>query len=149
MKKVEIFCDGSSLGNPGYGGYCAILRCKGSFGVREKIVSGACKQATNNQMELLAVIEGLRALREPCEVLVVSDSRYVCDGIEKWIYGWIQKEFKNVKNPNLWRTYLEISRIHRVKTLWVKGHANHPENQKCDTIAREQAFKLKEEYARR
>lgn len=147
MKSVEIFCDGSSLGNPGYGGYCAILRYHQSGGYVEKIISGARRNATNNQMELLAVIEALRVLKTPCNIQLVSDSKYVCDGIAKWIFNWIKKDFKDVKNPDLWREYLTLSREHRVQTQWVKGHSHHVENEKCDTIAREQATKLKESDA--
>lgn len=144
MKKIEIFCDGSSLGNPGFGGYCAILR----YNNHEKIICGAKANVTNNQMELLAVIEALKALREPCEISLYSDSKYVCEGIAKWIFQWVKKDFKNIKNPNLWKSYLEISQHHKIKTFWIKGHSNHAENEKCDTIAREEAQKLKDSYAK-
>ncbi|CBG40526.1 ribonuclease HI [Helicobacter mustelae] len=144
MKKVEIYCDGSSLGNPGFGGYCAILRYK----KQEKILCGAVSHTTNNRMELLAVIEAIKALKEPCQITIYSDSRYVCDGVEKWIFHWIKKDFKNVKNPDLWREFLRVSLHHKIQTHWIKGHSNHAENEKCDTIAREQAKKLKEQYAK-
>lgn len=148
MKFVEIFCDGSSLGNPGYGGYCAILRYQRIEGCVEKIVCGARKDVTNNQMELLAVIEALKVLKSPCQIKLVSDSRYVCDGIAKWIFNWVKKDFKGVKNPDLWKEYLLLSSKHKICPEWVKGHSSHIENEKCDTIAREQATKLKEDDAK-
>jgi len=140
MKKITLFCDGSSLGNPGFGGYCAILR----YGDTEKIVSGNQSDATNNQMELLAVIKGLEALKEPCEVTLVSDSSYVVKGINEWLSGWVKKGFAKVKNPDLWLRYLDASKIHTVKGVWVRGHDGHPENERCDRIAKEEAMKLKE-----
>jgi ribonuclease HI len=139
MKKVHLFSDGSSLGNPGFGGYCAILKYKDN----ERVVSGGQLLATNNQMELKAVIEGLKSLKEPCEVDVTSDSSYVVKGINEWLRGWIKKDFKKVKNPDLWREYIEVSKIHKVKAFWVKGHAGHEENEKCDKIAKEEAESLK------
>ena len=140
MKKISLFCDGSSLGNPGDGGYCAILR----YGDVEKVISGGMANATNNQMELLAVIEGLLALKEPCDVTLVSDSSYVIKGINEWLDGWQKKEFAKVKNPELWKRYVEVSRLHRVKGIWVRGHDGHPENERCDQVAKEEAIKIKE-----
>ncbi|MDD3324554.1 MAG: ribonuclease HI [Sulfurospirillaceae bacterium] len=140
MKKISLFCDGSSLGNPGEGGYCAILR----YGQSEKIVSGGQKNATNNQMELLAVIKGLEALKEPCDVSIVSDSSYVVKGINEWLANWVKKNFAKVKNPELWRDYIEVSRKHKVHAIWVRGHDGHEENERCDKIAKEEAIKLKE-----
>jgi ribonuclease HI len=140
MKQISLFSDGSSLGNPGFGGYCAILR----YGKTEKIVSGAVSDATNNQMELLAVIEGLRALKEPCLVHIVSDSSYVVRGINEWLNGWVKKEFRKVKNPDMWKDYLEVSKTHKVKAQWVRGHNGHDENERCDEIARSEAEILKE-----
>ena len=134
MKKITLFSDGSSLGNPGYGGYCAILR----YGESEKIVSGGVRDATNNQMELLAVIRGLESLKEPCDVTLVSDSSYVVKG------GWVKKNFAKVKNPELWMRYLEAAKPHKVKGTWVRGHDGHPENERCDVIAKEEATKLKD-----
>ena len=139
MKKITLFCDGSSLGNPGFGGYCAILR----YGDNERVVSGGMRDATNNQMELLAVIKGLEALKEPCDVTLVSDSSYVVKGINEWLEGWVKKGFAKVKNPDLWRDYLVVSKTHRVKGVWVRGHDGHPENERCDAIAKEEAMKLK------
>ena len=139
MKKISLFSDGSALGNPGFGGYCAILRYKES----EKIISGSKMDATNNQMELLAVIEGLAALKEPCEVEITSDSSYVVKGINEWLKGWIQKDFKKVKNPELWKRYLEVAKPHKIKAFWVRGHDGHEENERCDEIAKQEAEKLK------
>lgn len=140
MKKISLFCDGSSLGNPGAGGYCAILR----FGSTERIVSGGMANATNNQMELLAVIEGLAALKEPCDVTLISDSSYVIKGINEWLEGWKRKDFAKVKNPEMWQRYLEVSKIHKVHGIWVRGHDGHVENEMCDKIAKEEATKIKE-----
>jgi len=106
-------------------------------------VSGNQKDATNNQMELLAVIKGLEALKEPCDVTLVSDSSYVVKGINEWLKGWVKKEFAKVKNPDLWLRYLDASKIHTVKGVWVRGHDGHPENERCDVIAKEEAMKLK------
>ena len=139
MKKIYLFSDGSSLGNPGEGGYCAILR----YNENEKIVSGGQKLATNNQMELKAVIEGLKALKEPCEVEIVSDSSYVVRGINEWLKNWIKKGFAKVKNPELWQEYIKAAKNHKIKATWVKGHAGHKENEICDKIAKEEALKLK------
>ena len=140
MKKITLFSDGSALGNPGPGGYGTILR----FGDKEKIISGSEEHTTNNRMELLAVIEGLRALKEPCEVDVVSDSSYVTKGINEWLKGWIKKDFKKVKNPDLWKDYIEVSKIHKVNGIWVRGHDGHVENERCDKLARDEAQKVKD-----
>ena len=140
MKKITLFSDGSALGNPGPGGYGTILR----FGDKEKIISGSEEYTTNNRMELLAVIEGLRALKEPCEVDVVSDSSYVTKGINEWLKGWIKKDFKKVKNPDLWREYVEVSDTHIVHGMWVRGHDGHVENERCDKLARDEAQKVKD-----
>jgi ribonuclease HI len=139
MKNISLFSDGSALNNPGFGGYCAILKYKDS----EKIVSGSEESTTNNRMELLAVIKGLEALKEPCSVEVYSDSSYVVNAINSWLSGWIKKDFKNIKNPDLWREYIEVSLKHRVKAIWVKGHSGHIENERCDKIARAEAEKLR------
>jgi len=139
MKKISLFCDGSSLGNPGAGGYCAILR----FGNVERVVSGGMANATNNQMELLAVIEGLAVLKEPCDVTLISDSSYVIKGINEWLEGWKRKDFAKVKNPELWQRYVEVSKNHKVHGIWVRGHDGHAENEMCDKIAKEEATKIK------
>lgn len=143
MKKVELFSDGSCLGNPGAGGWGTILR----FGIKEKELSGSQENTTNNQMELLAVIKGIEALKTPCDVQIYSDSSYVVKGINEWLVGWVKKNWKNsakkdVKNQDLWKQYLEVSKIHRVKASWVKGHSGHPENERCDVLARDQAESL-------
>ncbi len=139
MKHIYLFCDGSSLGNPGAGGYGTILRYKNT----EKIISGGENPTTNNRMELRAVIEGLKALKEPCKVEIVSDSTYVVRGINEWLKGWVKKDFAKVKNPDLWRQYLEVSKPHQIKAFWVKGHQGHAENERCDMIAKNEAEKLK------
>jgi len=139
MKKVYLYCDGSSLGNPGYGGYCSILKYKD----KKKIISGAQKDVTNNQMELLAAIKGLEALKEPCEVELVSDSGYVVNANNEWLKNWIKKDFKNVKNVDLWKRYIKAAKPHKINAVWVKGHNGHKENEECDKIARGEAEKLK------
>ncbi len=139
MKKVTLFCDGSSLGNPGPGGWGSILRYNGI----EKELKGKDEFTTNNKMELKAVIEGLKALKEPCEVEIVSDSSYVLNGIDKWLDSWVKKDFKNVKNPDLWREFLEVSKPHKIKTKWVKGHSGHIENERCDKMAKDEALSIK------
>lgn len=142
MKKITLFSDGSSLGNPGAGGYAAILRFKD----KERVVSGGEKHTTNNRMELKAVIEALKVLKEPCEVDIYTDSQYVQKAIEQWLKGWVRKSFKNVKNIDLWKEYLDVSKIHNVRAFWVKGHNNHPENERCDEIAKDEASKIKVVY---
>ncbi len=139
MKHLTLFCDGSALGNPGAGGYGAILR----YGNKEKIIKGGEKYTTNNKMELTAVIEGLKAIKEPCFVTVISDSSYVVKGINEWLDGWIRKKFKNIKNIDLWQQYIQVSHIHKIKAVWVKGHNGHEENERCDIIAKDEAYKQK------
>lgn len=139
MKNIRLFSDGSSLGNPGPGGYGTILRFKD----KEKIVRGGEPNTTNNRMELLGVIEGLKALKEPCQVEIISDSSYVVKGINEWLANWIKRSFKKVKNPDLWQEYIKASKPHKVKATWVKGHAGHEENEICDKIAKEEAEKFK------
>ena len=141
MKKIEIFTDGSSLGNPGSGGWCAILR----YGENEKILKGSQKIATNNQMELKAVLEALKVLNQPCEIILFSDSSYVVNAINKWLSNWIKKDFKNVKNLELWQEFIELSKIHHIQAVWVKAHNGHTENEICDKIAKEEAQKVKNE----
>lgn len=139
MKKIYLFSDGSSLGNPGAGGYCAILR----YGEKEKIVSGGEPNTTNNRMELKAVIEGLKSLKEPCIVDIVSDSTYVTKAISDWLKNWIKKDFKNVKNVDLWKEFIKVSHTHKLNPIWVRGHNGHRENEICDEIAKEEATKIK------
>lgn len=140
MKCVILFCDGSSLGNPGAGGWAAILRYKNT----EKILRGGEKLATNNQMELRAVLEALKALKEPCELQIISDSEYVLKGISEWLPNWQKRNFAKVKNPQMWREFIELSKEHKISVQWVKGHNNHKENELCDKIAKEEAQKQKE-----
>ena len=135
MKKITLFSDGSALGNPGPGGYGTILR----YGDKEKIVRGRESHTTNNRMELLGVIEGLKMLKEPCEVDVVSDSSYVVKGINEWLENWIKRDFKKVKNPDLWHAYIEAAKEHVINGIWVRGHNGHEENERCDKIARDEA----------
>jgi ribonuclease HI len=130
---IEIFTDGASSGNPGPGGYGVILRS----GKHYKELSAGYRKTTNNRMELLAVIRGLEALKNLNQaVTIYSDSKYVIDAIEKkWVYGWLQKGFKDKKNKDLWLRYLEISKLHQIRFIWVRGHAGHPENERCDQLA--------------
>ena len=137
MKEVTLFTDGACSGNPGPGGWGAILR----YGQREKEFSGGEKNTTNNRMELTAVIEGLKALKEPCRVRLVTDSRYVADGLDKgWAEswqknGWRKADKKPALNSDLWETLLALVKIHTVTIEWVRGHAGHPENERCDALA--------------
>ncbi|MDB5144285.1 MAG: rnhA [Mucilaginibacter sp.] len=130
---IEIFTDGSSSGNPGPGGYGVILRS----GKHYKELSAGYRKTTNNRMELMAVIKGLEAIKSLNQsVTIYSDSKYVIDAIEKrWVYGWVQKGFKDKKNKDLWLRYLELSKLHNIKFIWVRGHAGHPENERCDVLA--------------
>ena len=140
MKTITLFSDGSALGNPGPGGFGTILR----YNDRERIISGGEIHTTNNRMELKGVIEGLKALKEPCAVEVISDSSYVVKGINEWLGGWIARDFKKVKNPDLWIEYIEVSKPHKIKATWVRGHNGHDENEQCDLLAKEQAQKQKD-----
>jgi len=140
MKKITLFSDGSALGNPGPGGYGVILR----FGDKEKELSGSEAYTTNNRMELLGAIEGLKALKEPCEVDIVSDSSYVVKGINEWLEGWIKRDFKKVKNPDLWQEYIKVSALHKINAIWVRGHDGHEENERCDKLAKDAALEMKE-----
>ena len=137
MKKVEIFTDGACSGNPGPGGYGVVMRYKGI----EKELSGGDSQTTNNRMELSAVIAGLSALKEPCEVIITSDSKYVIDAVQKgWAKkwqanNWIKSDKKKALNSDLWEELLSLLDKHKVEFIWVKGHAGHPENERCDELA--------------
>lgn len=140
VKKIILFSDGSALGNPGPGGYGVVLR----FGDKEKELFGGEAHTTNNRMELLGAIEGLRALKEPCEVEIISDSSYVVKGINEWLVNWIERDFKKVKNPDLWRDYIVVSQSHVIIATWVRGHDGHVENERCDKLARDEAERQKE-----
>ena len=134
--KVEIFTDGACRGNPGPGGWAALLRT----GDKEREISGGEALTTNNRMELRAAIEGLNALKKPCQVKIHTDSVYVRDGITKWIHGWQRNGWrtadkKPVKNAELWQALLEAEAPHRVSWHWVKGHSGHPENDRVDALA--------------
>lgn len=137
MKFVELFTDGACSGNPGPGGWGAVLRYNG----REKELSGGEKETTNNRMELTAAIMGLAALKEPCEVRLVTDSKYVADGITKgWAESWRKNNWRKADkkpalNPDLWEQLLDLVNTHKVTIEWVKGHAGHPENERCDQLA--------------
>ena len=145
MKEITLYSDGSSLGNPGPGGYGGILEYKG----KRKEYSGADVHTTNNRMELLGVIEGLRLLHEPCRVEVISDSSYVVKAINEWLVGWVKRGFKKVKNVDLWEEYLAVSSMHEVRGTWVRGHSGHPENERCDELARDEAEKIKAQIGER
>lgn len=140
MKLVKLYADGSSLGNPGPSGYCALLEYTSKEGeVFYKQTSGGEPYNTNGRMELKAVIEGLKILNEECEVVVVSDSRYVCDSITIYLRSWLEKGFKDVKHPDLWGEFAELSQRHSISAQWVKAHNGHPQNEHCDMVAKENA----------
>ena len=107
---------------------------------KEKIISGGEIHTTNNRMELSGVIEGLKALKEPCEVEIVSDSSYVVKAINEWLISWIKRDFKKVKNIDLWHEYLNVSKPHKIKATWVRGHNGHEENERCDELAKKEAL---------
>ena len=136
LPEVEIFTDGACKGNPGPGGWGAILR----FGDKERELSGGESPTTNNRMELIAAIEALKALKRPCHVQLTTDSNYVRDGITKWIHawrrnGWRTSDKKPVKNAELWQALIEAAEPHRIDWHWVRGHAGHPENERADALA--------------
>lgn len=137
MKYVELFTDGACSGNPGPGGWGAVLRYEG----HEKELCGGEKNTTNNRMELTAAIMGLSALKEPCKVRLVTDSKYVADGITKgWAESWRKNNWRKTDkkpalNPDLWEKLLNLIKAHDVTIEWVKGHAGHPENERCDRLA--------------
>jgi len=133
--QVYIYTDGASKGNPGPGGYGVVMELAGTS-YKKEFYEGF-RLTTNNRMELLAVIVGLEKLKKPnTSVLVVSDSKYVVDAVEKgWVFGWEKKYFKDKKNPDLWMRFLKIYRKHQVKFQWIKGHNNHPQNERCDQLA--------------
>lgn len=141
MFSVDIYTDGSCLGNPGVGGWGAILVCNGV----EKTLSGGEAQTTNNRMELTAVIEALKALKKPCKVTLTTDSKYVCDGLSKgWAKswrakGWKKSDNKPALNPELWEELLTLTEGHEMTYVWVKGHAGHPYNERCDDMAQAKA----------
>ncbi len=136
MKSVEIFTDGACKGNPGPGGWGAIVR----YGVHEKEISGGDPATTNNRMEMTAAIRALKLLIEPCEVTLYTDSKYLIDGITRWVDGWQRNGWKNaskqpVRNADLWHELIEAAAQHEIEWLWVKGHSGHPENERADRLA--------------
>ena len=140
MKKVNIYTDGACKGNPGRGGWGTIL----VYGAHEKVTSGGERETTNNRMELTAAIEGLRALKEPCEVTLYSDSRYLVDAITQgWLEGWRKAGWRRgkeeLKNPDLWQKLYDLLARHAVTPVWVKGHDGHAYNERCDRIATQNA----------
>ena len=141
MKSVTLITDGSCLGNPGPGGWAALLR----YGEHSRELSGADPETTNNRMEMTAVLEGLSTLREPCRVTIEVDSEYVKKGITEWMAGWKRRSWKTVtkqpvKNQDLWRRLDEAVARHDVKWRWVKAHAGHADNNRCDELARAAAL---------
>jgi ribonuclease HI len=140
MKRVQLITDGACIGNPGPGGWACILRS----GEKTKEMFGSEAHTTNNRMEITAAIEGLRALREPCEVEVVTDSEYLKNGITTWIKGWKRNGWKTaarkpVVNQDLWMTLDELVAKHQIQWTWTKGHADHPDNNRCDELATQAA----------
>ncbi len=133
MAIVEIYTDGAARGNPGPGGYGAILK----YGQHEKELSQGYRRTTNNRMELLAVIAALESLtRIGLEIVIYSDSKYVVDAVnQRWVFGWQKKGFKGKKNPDLWQRFLQSYAKHRIKFIWIKGHNDHPYNERCDVLA--------------
>lgn len=150
LRRVEMFADGACKGNGSdhaRGGWGTLLRCQARTGPHERALSGALRGTTNNRMELTAVIEGLRALRQPCEVTITTDSRYVVQGFTEWLPGWISRGWrkadrKPAPNRDLWEALTEAARPHAVTFHWIKGHAGHPENERCDQLATEAALTL-------
>jgi ribonuclease HI len=143
MKQVDIFTDGACKGNPGPGGWAAILR----HGPHEKELVGGAAETTNNRMEMTAILQALRALKEPCAVTIHTDSRYVIDGMTQWISGWQKRGWLNaakkpVANADLWRALIEAAEPHKISWEWVKGHSGHPENERADALASAQAARM-------
>jgi len=148
--RVEIFSDGACSGNPGVGGYGAILRC----GTKEKEISGAEEMTTNNRMEMTAAIAALESLKRPSDVVLVTDSQYLYKGMTEWIFGWVKRGWINSKkeavlNRDLWERLLELSKIHRITWVWVRGHNGHPENERCDALARAAIEECRKSMGRR
>lgn len=144
MKSIEIHTDGACLGNPGPGGWAALLR----YGSRERELVGGEPLTTNNRMELMAAIAGLEALTEPCEVALHTDSRYVQQGIGEWMPNWVKRGWKTsagdpVKNRDLWERLYAATHRHKIDWRWVKGHSGDPDNERVDELARAEAMKIK------
>ncbi len=144
MKLIEIHTDGACLGNPGPGGWAALLRFNGT----DRELAGGAAQTTNNRMELMGAIAALEALKEPCVVVLHSDSKYVLQGISEWLPGWKRKGWKTaggsaVKNQDLWERLDAAAAPHRMQWQWVKGHAGHPDNERVDALARAEAERFR------
>ncbi|MEA1617527.1 ribonuclease HI [Erythrobacter sp. T5W1-R] len=140
MKQVDMFTDGACKGNPGPGGWAALLR----MGAHEKELVGGTAHTTNNRMEMTAILEGLKALKQPCAVTIHTDSRYVIDGMTQWIFGWQKRGWLNaakkpVINEDLWRALIAAAQPHKITWQWVKGHNGHPENERVDSLASAEA----------
>jgi ribonuclease HI len=140
MKQIEIFTDGACKGNPGPGGWGAVIR----YGAHEKDISGGDPDTTNNRMELSAAIHALNTLIEPCKVALYTDSKYVCEGITKWVAGWQRNGWKNaskqpVRNADLWHDLIEAAARHEIEWFWVKGHSGHEGNDRADKLASDAA----------
>ncbi|MGY0632696.1 ribonuclease HI [Luteimonas sp. A478] len=148
LKQVQIHTDGACLGNPGPGGWAALLR----YGQREKELAGGEDQSTNNRMELMAAIRALEALSEPCDVVLHTDSQYVRKGITEWMPNWLRRNWRTaagapVKNQDLWQRLHSAAQRHEIDWRWVKGHSGDPDNERVDTLARDQAERCKANLA--
>ncbi|WP_291950231.1 ribonuclease HI [Campylobacter sp.] len=144
MKSIEIYTDGSCLNNPGFGGWAYIL----SYKNYKKENSGAFENTTNNRMELMAIIQALKALKEPCDIKLYTDSKLMVQSINEWLKEWVKKDFKNKKNTDLWQEYLAISKGHKIFAIWVKAHNGHELNEHCDMLARNAALRLQKERSK-
>lgn len=148
LDRVSLYTDGSCLGNPGPGGWAALLVIAKNGELHEREVVGGAPDTTNNRMELTAALEGLRALKRPCEVDLYTDSNYLVKGMTEWIHnwrrrGWLNSQKKPVENRDLWEALLEAAGRHKVRYLWVRGHAGHPENERVDRAAVAEAERAK------
>lgn len=140
MKKVTIYTDGSSLGNPGPSGWCALLEYKKKDGEFEYAqISGGEPYNASGRMELKAVVEGIKILKEACDITIITDSKYVADSIEIYLPNWIKKGFKDVKHTDLWGEYVHLTKNHQVKSVWIKAHNGHKQNEHCDEVAKANA----------
>lgn len=152
MKQVTLYTDGSCLGNPGPGGWCALLEyCDSRGASHERQLQGSEAGTTNNRMEIQAVIAGLEALQEPCQIAIYSDSSYMRNGITDWIHRWKSNNWrtaakKPVKNRDLWERLDQLQQMHRIEWHWVRGHSGNERNERCDRVAREQAEQVRAEH---
>jgi len=145
MKEVDIYTDGSCLGNPGAGGWCSILMYKG----KKKMLKGGKELTTNNEMELKAVLEALKRLKEPCKVNLYTDSKYIVNAMNDWIHSWAKDnwkvgEKKGIKHLDKWKELYKLMNIHQITPIWVKGHSGNQYNEMCDKVAREEAKKYQQ-----